>query len=194
LRRDHAEHRAHDVDHRSAGAQRLTDWPGHEGKARLKLHHLVQHRAMLVGAGEIALEREKDEARVQRRELLVAAAQPLHRTRPVILQHNIRARDQAVNHRPTFLPLQVDRETALVAVERGEEPGAKAAKSPGMVAPWRRLDLDHIGAELGKDQPGGRPHDRVAELQDLDAGERRRQQPVGHQAAARRRNASRLPA
>ncbi|HEX3523167.1 MAG TPA: hypothetical protein VHT52_13895 [Stellaceae bacterium] len=36
--------------------------------------------------------------------------------------------------------------------------------------------------------------DRVAELQNLNAGERRRQRAIRHQAAAWRRNASRLPA
>ena len=42
LHRDDAEHRAHDVDDRGAGAQRPARRPGHEGKAGLELHDLVQ--------------------------------------------------------------------------------------------------------------------------------------------------------
>src|SRR5437762_10625008 len=95
-----------------------------------------------------------------------------------------------MDHRLTFLALQIHRQAALVAVESGEKPGAKAAETAGVVALRRRLDFDDVGAEFGKHQPGGRPHDRMAELQDSGTGEWRRR----HQAAARRRNASRLPA
>src|SRR5205823_12465539 len=86
------------------------------------------------------------------------------------------------------------REASLVAVEGGEEPGAEPAEPAGMVAVRRRLDFDDVGAKLSKQQPGGRPHHRVAELQNLDAGKRRRRRPFRHQAATVRRNASRLPA
>src|SRR5438477_2046436 len=95
-----------------------------------------------------------------------------------------------MDHRLTFRALQIHRQAALVAVEGGKKPGPKPAETAGMVALRRRLDLDDVGAELGKHQPGGRAHDRMAELQDSYAGERRRR----HQAAARRRKASRLPA
>ena len=58
----------------------------------------------------------------------------------------------------------------------------KAAKKPAPKPPsprvWsplrRRLDLDHVGAELGEDQPGGRAHHRMAEFEDLEAGQRQR--------------------
>ena len=52
---DHREHAAHDVDHRGAGAQRLARRPGHVSQARHELHHLVERRAMLVGAAEKSL-------------------------------------------------------------------------------------------------------------------------------------------
>ena len=134
LHRDDAEHRTHDVDHRRAGAQRLADRPGHEGKAGLELHDLVERRAVLVGAGEVALERQIDEARVQRRELLVTAAEPLHRAGAVILQHDIGAHDEAMDHRLPLRALEVDREAALVAVEGREEAGAKPAQPARVVA------------------------------------------------------------
>ena len=72
-----------------------------------------------------------------------------------------------MDHRLAFLALQIHRQAALVAVEGGEKPGAKAAEAAGMVAFRRRLDLDDVGAELGKHQSRGRPHDRMAELQDF---------------------------
>lgn len=139
-------------------------------------------------------ERQVDKARVEPRQQLITAAEPLHRAGAVIFQHHIRTHREAVDHLLPFLALEVDRKAALVAVEGSEETGAEPAESTGMVTVGRRLDLDHVGAELGEDEPGGRPHDRVAELQNLDAGERRRQRAIRHQAAAWRRNASRLPA
>jgi hypothetical protein len=127
---------------------------------------------MLIGAGEIAFERQVDEPRVARRELIVAAAEPLHRARPVILQHDIGVSHQAMDHRLSFGSLEIDREAALVAVEGREEAGAKPAEPARVIALGRRLDLDDVGAQLGENEPGGRPHDRVAELQNLEAGER----------------------
>src|SRR6266436_4062082 len=62
------------------------------------------------------------------------------------------------------LALQIHRQAALIAVEGGEKTCPKAAETAGMVALRRRLDLDDIGAELGKHQPGGRSHHRMAEL------------------------------
>ncbi len=59
---DHGEHAAHDVDDRRAGAQRLARRPGHVSEPRHELHHLVERRAMLVGAAEEALERAIDRA------------------------------------------------------------------------------------------------------------------------------------
>jgi hypothetical protein len=89
------------------------------------------------------------------------------------------------------LALQIHSKVALVAVEGGEKPGAKTTETAGMIALRRGLDLDDIGAELGRHQPGGRPHHRMAELQDFNASERCRQWDLGHQAAARRRDCRR---
>ena len=64
------------------------------------------------------------------------------------------------------------------------------AETAGMVSFRGGLDLDDVGAELGKYHPGGRPHHRMAELQGSYASQRGRRLHT----AARRRNASRLPA
>jgi hypothetical protein len=44
--------------------------------------------------------------------------------------------------------LHVDAKAALVAVERGEEADRWTGQTPGVVAPWARLDLDDVGAEV----------------------------------------------
>ena len=59
---DHREHAAHDVDDRSAGAQRLARRSGHVGKPGHELHHFVERRAMLVGSAEEPFERAVDRA------------------------------------------------------------------------------------------------------------------------------------
>src|SRR5437588_8486779 len=53
------------------------------------------------------------------------------------------------------IALEVDCKAALVAVEGSEETGAEPAEATGMVTVGRGLDLDHVGAELGEDEPGG---------------------------------------
>ena len=189
LHRDHAEYGAEDVDDGGAGAQRLAGRPGHVGQPDVELHHLVQRRTVLVGACQVALEGEVDEARVDLRQRFVAAAQSFHRAGAVVLDHHVGGRGQAVHGRLALGALEVERQAALVAVEGGEEARRKAAEPPRVVAARRRLHLHHVGAELGEHQAGRRAHHRMAELENLQPGQRRR----GHQAALRR-NASRLPA
>jgi hypothetical protein len=150
LCRYHPEHCAHNVDDRGACAQQLTRRTGHESKAGLELHNLIERRTMLVGAGEVAFQRQVDQARVERGQLLITATQPLHCTGAEIFENHVGGRDQPLDHRLAFLALQIHREAALVAVEGGEKPGAKAAETAGMVAVRRRFDLDDVGAELGK--------------------------------------------
>ena len=78
-----------------------------------------------------------------------------------------------MDQRAPFVRFQIDREAALVAIEGIEEAGRKPARRRVCVAVRRRLDLDDIGAEIGEQQARARPHDRVAELEHAEAGERR---------------------
>src|SRR5262249_25005243 len=64
---------------------------------------------------------------------------------------------------------QGGREAALVAVESGKESGGEA-DAPACRVAVRRLDLNHVGAEIGEDQACARPHDRVAEFEYANAG------------------------
>ena len=71
--------------------------------------------------------------------------------------------------RAAVVGLEVDGDAALVAVEGAEEAGGKADQPPGRVA-RHRLDLDHVGAEIGEDQACARTHDGVAEFEHANAG------------------------
>src|ERR1700674_2121841 len=105
--------------------------------------------------------------------MLITATQPLHSAGAEIFEDHVGGRDQPMDHSLAFLALQIHREAALVAVEGSKKPGPKAAETTGMVALRRGLHLDDVGAELGKHQPGGGPHYRMAELQDAYASDRR---------------------
>jgi hypothetical protein len=64
--------------------------------------------------------------------------------------------------------VDVDDDAFLVAVEGAEEADADPRQGARLVAAGR-LDLDHLGAEVGQDHPAGGPHHHVRELDDADA-------------------------
>src|SRR5690606_2483296 len=106
-------------------------------------------------------------------ELLVAAAQPLHRAWPVVLDQDVGFRGETVDQRLSVLRLQVDHEAALVAVQVAEEADGEAGQAARGVALGRRLDLDHVGAEVSEHRARGRPTHGMAELQHAQTAKRR---------------------
>ena len=68
----------------------LTDRAGHEGQTGLELDDFIEGRAVFVGAGEVAFQCQINQAGVQGRELLVAAAEAFHRAGAVVFQHHDR--------------------------------------------------------------------------------------------------------
>ena len=62
-----------------------------------------------------------------------------------------------MDHRLAILALQIYCKAALVAVAGGQKPSAKTTEAAGMIALRPGLDLDDIGAELGKHQPAVGP-------------------------------------
>src|SRR5580700_8597233 len=74
-----------------------------------------------------------------------------------------------MQQRAAGIGFEVDGDAALVAVESAEEASSKADQPPGRIA-RHRLDLDHVGAEVGEDQARARTHDGVAEFEHADAG------------------------
>ena len=84
---------------------------------------------------------------------------------------DVRLCREVVEQRATLGIFQIDGEAALVAVECGKEACGETDEAPSRIAAGR-LDLDHVGAEIGEDQAGTRSHDGVTEFEHADAGER----------------------
>ena len=176
-RADHAEHAAHDVVDRRAGAQRAAGRAGHVGEAGHHLHHFVERDAMLVGPGQEALVRHVDQPLVLLLQRRVVEAVFRQRAGAEILAHDVGGRDQLLDRARDPSGRQGPRVTLfLLRLNRREEAGARADQPARLVAA-RRLDLDHLGAEVAEDHAAGRPHHHVAELDHADAAEGKRAPP-----------------
>ncbi len=98
-------------------------------------------------------------------------AEGCHRAGLEVLAEDVGARREADGDFATARILEIDREAQLVAVEHREEAGAGTEQASGVVA-FDRLDLDHLGTQVAKDQAAGRPHHHVAEFDHSHAGKR----------------------
>ena len=76
-----------------------------------------------------------------------------------------------MQQRAAVVGFEIDGEAALVAVEGAEEAGGETDQAAGRVA-GRGFDLDHVGAEIGENEPRGRAHDGVSEFEHANAGQR----------------------
>jgi hypothetical protein len=170
---DGAEHAAHDVVHAGARAQRVARAARHVGEAAHHLHHFVERGAVVVRAGQKALVAHVDEARIQLAERVVVEPQLLHGAGLEVLADDVGGGDEAQRGLHALGLLQVERDALLVAVEGREEARARAEQAARVVA-LDGLDLDDLGAEVGQQQAAGRTHDHVGELDDADAGIRKR--------------------
>jgi len=144
---------------------------GHRGEAGHHLDDLVERRAMLVGTREEALVAGDDQPGIAPLQLGRAEALLLQEAVAEVLEEHVRRGQQAVHRLAPLGRREIERDAALAAVEQREEGDPHAAEPAGLVA-GRRLDLDHLGAELGQDHAAGRPHDHVAHLDDPDAVQR----------------------
>ena len=85
-----------------------------------------------------------------------------------VLQEHVGGGEQPMHGLAVFGLGEIEHDAALAAVEQREEGGAHAAEAAGLVA-GRRLDLDHLGAELRQDHAAGRTHHHVGHLDDPHA-------------------------
>ena len=102
------------------------------------------------------------------------------------MHQNIALPNQGQQHRRRLRLLQVEHERALVAIEVEEDVAHLAV--PGRLGiphdiASRRLDLDHLGAEVAQDLRRQRPQHNRRQIEDLDAGQRPRFR-WGHRAAS----------
>ncbi len=141
----------------------------------LGLHHAALGLQQRVEAGAfgaraglaIGVDRAGDDPRIDRLQDLVADPQPLTHPEPVIVQHHIGFAHQVEEHLPGRRLLQVDAQPPLAAAI-GQEAAAIAAEGVAL----GRLDLDHLGAQIGQDAAGMGASDHRAQVQHLNAGQR----------------------
>ncbi len=128
-----------------------------------------------------------DETRIGGAQHVPTDPETLHHAGAVILQHDVGAFDELEQHLPALVGAQVKLHALLAAVE-GDEVGAVgfAAKIAKRIPTWR-LDLEHVGAEVGEHQAGKRRRDDRAQLDHAHAFEHLRQRPFLHGGASRPR-------
>ena len=90
-----------------------------------------------------------DQARVDRLQRLVVDAEAGFHVGPIVLDHDIRLAHQLAEDLDPFRRFQIQRQTALVAVQVLEI-GTVARTAEPFARTGRRLDLDHLGAPIGE--------------------------------------------
>ena len=126
---------------------------------------LVRPRAFLAEAGD----RQVDDPRIDRRDVIVADAESLDHAGAEVLHEDIGCPGDLQQQVAAAGLLEVDGNRALVAVdveERRRQAAAPVAERAGMVAPARRLDLDHVGALVAQDRGRPRPRQHRAQVDD----------------------------
>jgi len=98
-----------------------------------------------------------------------------------IFQEHVGAFEQKVHGLPIFGLREIEYDTAFSSVEQRKERGSHAAQRAGLVA-HRRLDLDHLGAQLREDHAAGRAHHHMGHLDDPHPV--KRQSRPGHRDAS----------
>jgi len=122
---------------------------------------------MLVRPGQKTLFRTINQTRILFRQHLVTEPEPVHRAGPEIFDDHVGIFCKAQRDVAPFFGLQINAQTALIAVVHGEVAGPGTGQVPRRVA-CDRFDLDHIGTHIGEDHAGRRPHDHVGELENLN--------------------------
>src|SRR5713101_2758837 len=171
-RAEGAKHAADDIDHRGTGAQGPAGRAGHVGQSTHHLHDLVERRPLLVGPRQKALECTIDQPRVDLLQMHGPQPALAHRARGKIFDHHVGRLQELYQHRAALGRIGVERQALLVAVEVAEKAAAEAAQLARAIA-VHRLDLDHLGAQVGQDHAARRPEDGMAEFDDTDALEGR---------------------
>ena len=163
--------------------RRLARQPGEERHAGERLRARPVRAVGVIAAGvSEGGERDVDDVRLDRAQLLVAQLPALHHPRSEVLDHHVRDRDQPLQQLAAARVAEVERDAALVDVLLAEPVAVIEVRldvlGPARVrvaivvvngARRRPLHLDHLGAERAEDAraPGARPH--PAEIDDPNA-------------------------
>src|SRR3989442_3071704 len=122
-----------------------------------------------------ALDRGRDDPRIDPTKVLVPEPEPLHRARTKVLDEDVGALDHPREKGAPFGRFEVERHALLVAVQQQEEPGIEVGPlrqcAAPRLAPWR-LDLDDVGAEPRQHLGATRPSLVLREVEHHDPVER----------------------
>ena len=126
----------------------------------------------------IGRDRAIDQPRIGRRDRRIVEAEFLHHAAGEILHHHVGLRDQFARNLQRRRVGEIERDTALVAIE-AEKRRALAADFrvlivPRIVAAIRVFDLDHLGAEIGQRLRTGGSGDNPGEVDNQQTIEGRR--------------------
>src|SRR5215472_7849501 len=119
-------------------------------------------------------DRAVDEARVDRREVVVAETEALHRARAEVLDEDVGAAGERLHDLRALRGLEIERHAALVAIE--EQIGRRLAvlvgrPRPRLVAGAGVFHLDDVGAEIGKQGSAPGSRDDAGEIDHANAVE-----------------------
>ena len=122
----------------------------------------------------VTRDRAINETRVDRRDSVIAEAEPLHHARPELLNQHVGARDQGLEPGAVRLVLEVEHHALLAAIKEREHRGftIEARRHRAHVLPARPFDLDDLGAGLRQHQRRERARQQRGEVEDENAGER----------------------
>ena len=108
-------------------------------------------------------DRGDDDPRVDRCEALVSQPESLHRPRAGRLDHHVGTRDEALEVTAVAGDAEVERDAALVAIEKSLE---RTASSAPRSVPHRAPYPDHIGPAVREQPCTERPRNSAADVED----------------------------
>ena len=164
------------ADLRAGDERRAVTETGGRGRAAGALRDVLVDLAVLVRAGAKALHRRDDHTRVGLVDVIPGQPHAVERAGGEVLNQHVAALDQLVEHALALRVLRIDRDRALVVVEHGEVERVRvrhvAQLAARDVANAGALDLDHVGAEPGKQLRAGRARLHMREVEDAHALQR----------------------
>ena len=175
----------HHVEDRDARAERLgvgAAGQAHQARHRLDDEVVAGQHAALLRRTEAA-DGGVDDARVGRGDVVVAEAEAGEPAGPEVLHHDVGAARRAPGRASrSLVVLEVEGDRALVAVDaevvRRDAVAHRRLPGAGVVT-GRRLDLDHLGAEVGQQHRGVGAGQDPREVGDQQPG-KRSGRSVGH--------------
>ena len=146
--------------------------------------YVVADQALVRAVLAVARYGAVDQPRVQRAERLVVAAQPFGHARAKALDEHVGVLAQPPQHVPGLGNLEVERNAALVAVQRGEGRAAALLPLIGVVAPAharsadasaaRLLDADDVCPEVSEHHRAEASRRHAREVDHADVGQLKR--------------------